>query len=139
MYTFQLKTYREGIALPEHHFFILSKGENAGKPLEAPCPNCFAVFVDSLETRDHFFWLSFALWQSHKYKPYLIGSVIVFLRLGEVKKLLQLASSVVINRPQELQSTIKLMNQIKQHRANIERQQQVLAKAQRAALKQLFR
>ena len=139
MYTFQIKTYREGTTLPEFHFFILSKGENAGKPLEAPCPNCFVVKVDSTQSRDHFFWLAYALWQGSKFKPYLIGSVILFLRIGEVKKLLQLASNVVLARPKELEITIKLMNQISQQRANIQQHCLELERTQRALLKKLFR
>lgn len=60
MYKFHLKTYREGFSSIKPHFFILSKGLNAGKPLDIPCPNSFSVVTETEEERNFFFWLSTA-------------------------------------------------------------------------------
>lgn len=70
--------------LPEHHFFVLSKGYNAGKPLEKPCPNCFIVTADSLEELGKVYWICYALWKCGIYLPLLCGSVIPFLHIKDI-------------------------------------------------------
>jgi hypothetical protein len=80
-----IKTYRPQITLSDHHFFILSKGNNAGKPLDQPCPNCFVAFCSSPDDREFFYWLSYALWQAGIFRIQLIGSVIPFIRINDLK------------------------------------------------------
>lgn len=81
-----IKSYHPKIiALSEHHFFILSKGLNAGKPLDQPCPNCFVAYCNDKTDRQFFYWLTYALWQCGTYKICLVGSVIPFLRISDLK------------------------------------------------------
>ena len=83
--------YSAGQQLPGIHFFILSKGLNAGKPLDAACPNCFVFSCQSEEERDKYFWLCYGLWQSNHFRVHLVGSAIPFLRKSELVMLLDQA------------------------------------------------
>lgn len=83
------------ITLPEHHFFILSKGNNAGKPLEKPCPNCFIVIADNLQEKGKLYWICYALWKSDIYFPLLCGSVIPFLHIKDVAAEIEKAIQIV--------------------------------------------
>ena len=80
----RITCYSAGQQLPGIHFFILSKGLNAGKPLDAACPNCFVFSCKSEEDRDKYFWICYGLWQSNHFRVHLVGSVIPFLRKSEL-------------------------------------------------------
>lgn len=97
MNTFKLKTYKmkPDTSLPEHHFFILSKGYNAGKPLVKPCPNCFILWADTQEEKGKLFWICYALWKSGTFYRSMVGSVIVFLRIADVAFEIERASTLV--------------------------------------------
>jgi len=58
----KIKTYSKGQSISKHHFFILSKGLNAGKPLTEPCPNCFVFHAENEQEKDFYYWLVFCLW-----------------------------------------------------------------------------
>jgi hypothetical protein len=73
--------------LPSHFFFILSRGNNSGKPLDNPCPNCFIAICDDENQREQFYWLSYALWQGKHYFPYLKGSCVQLIRIDDVNVL----------------------------------------------------
>lgn len=38
-----IKTHKMNRTYHGNHFFVLSKGNNAGRPMDKPCPNCFVV------------------------------------------------------------------------------------------------
>lgn len=121
MNTFKLKTYnmKANTSLPEHHFFILSKGYNAGKPLDKPCPNCFIIWADTAEEKGKLFWICYALWKSESYLPLLVGSVIPFLHIKDISNQLAHAMDYIhfditkfdvkVNQLQTLTRTEKLL------------------------------
>lgn len=97
-----------------NHFFLLSKGYNAGKPLEKPCPNCFIVTAEDQHHKYQLFWICYGLWKSGGYLPLLRGSVIPFLNIrdaeAEIEKALQHArkfSAEFEKNVQRLQELIK--------------------------------
>lgn len=49
MKAFKIKTHRPGENYLTPHFFILKKGNNAGRPSHCPFNNSFVVFANSLE------------------------------------------------------------------------------------------
>ncbi|HEY3402421.1 MAG TPA: hypothetical protein VGK59_03480 [Ohtaekwangia sp.] len=85
MQTFKIKTHKPDTTYPERHFFILSKGYNAGKPLEKPCPNCFVIFTGDAATHHQIYWICYCLWKAGKYLPLLCGSVIPFIHIGDLR------------------------------------------------------
>ncbi len=86
MANFIIKTHKKGNVYKSEHFFILNKGLNSGKPLNEPCANCFVIVFSSSEEKDSHYWTAFSLWKSKFWHPFLVGSVIPFLRLPEFKK-----------------------------------------------------
>jgi hypothetical protein len=88
MSTFNIKSHRQGVVYSMPHFFILNKGNNSGKPLALPCPNCFVIQFKSEEEREQIYWLLYSLWQSKAFYPLLRGSVIPFVVLRDVKSCL---------------------------------------------------
>lgn len=90
--TFKLKTYRPGIQVPKHSFFILNKGANCGKPLKQPCPNCYILTANSEAETDYLYWLCWGLWQSRSFDQYIWGSVILTIRIGNIAKVITAAT-----------------------------------------------
>ena len=88
MCTFILKSCNQKEEIRKPHFFILNKGNNSGKPLLAPCPNCFVIQFQCEEEKEKTYWLSYSLWQSKAFYPFLRGSVIPFVVLRDVKSCL---------------------------------------------------
>jgi hypothetical protein len=88
MNAFSLKCHTLGAAAPPSSFFILSKGNNAGRPAHTPNPNCF-VFTCNPEDKDAYFWLVYALWDGGKFRQYLCGSVIYFLHIRHVRECIE--------------------------------------------------
>ena len=116
------------------YFFILSKGLNAGKPLEKPCPNCFVFFAKDETEKNFLYWLCFGLWQANHFHPFLTGSVIPFIRLGDLCEVIGLALSKVELRPQEFEQSVELLNQLQQHQERFIKQCQLLKQAKKALM-----
>ena len=85
MCTFNLKSYNQKSETEKPHFFILNKGNNSGKPLLTPCPNCFEIQFNTEQEKKQVYWLMYSLWQSKAFYPFLRGSVIPFVILRDVK------------------------------------------------------
>jgi hypothetical protein len=86
MLNFKLITHNQMATYTEPHFFILCKGNNSGKPLSEPCPNCFALVTKSDEDRQFLYSLCFGLWKAKSFHIWLKGSVIPFITIGDCKK-----------------------------------------------------
>lgn len=70
--------------LPPASFYILSKGNNAGRPAYTPNPNCFGFYCPPEDT-PRYYWLVYALWRTQHFAYYLRGSVIPFIIIGDVR------------------------------------------------------
>jgi hypothetical protein len=81
----EITTYNPAKNYSGPHFFILSRGMNAGKPLTQPCRNCFVVQCETMDTMDDLFWLCYGLWQSKSFHYFILGSVIPFVRISEIR------------------------------------------------------
>ncbi|HNJ17908.1 MAG TPA: hypothetical protein PKN57_12040, partial [Saprospiraceae bacterium] len=68
MAKFSLKTYSPKAQINEPHFYILCKGNNSGKPLTEPCPNCFVLTAKSEEDKQFFYSLCFGLWKAKSFE-----------------------------------------------------------------------
>ena len=86
MTKFKLKTHNPKVEISTPHFYILSKGNNSGKPLSEPCPNCFVLSTKTEEEKQFFYSLCFGLWKAKSFYYYLKGSVIPFITIGDCKK-----------------------------------------------------
>ena len=89
MLTHKVRTYSVHSPAPKTALYILSRGRNAGKPLQEPCPNCFILYCSSLEEMETVYWTFYALWKHGFFHPHLCGSVIEMLRLSDLKTLMR--------------------------------------------------
>jgi len=134
MHTFQIKTYRDGFTSSMSHFFILSKGLNAGKPLETPCPNCFAIITESEEARNFYFWLSYGLWQAQAFTSQLTGSVILFIRIGDVKAVLLAGQEKATKDRRKYLKSLALLQDFEQKSKILQKQVELVKQVKRAIM-----
>lgn len=104
----KIKTYK-GKLVHQAHFFILNKGMNCGKPLFQPCANCFVLLAETEKEKEFYYWLCFALWQTKKFEPYLIGSVIPFIHIADLKTVIVQAKIKADKKPKQYQKSLTLL------------------------------
>ena len=133
MCTFILKTYNQKDEIRNPHFFILCKGNNSGKPLLSPCPNCFSIQFQFEADKEQVYWLIFCLWQSKTFYPYLRGSVIPFIILRDMKNCILSALDKSDRNPEQFQKMVatfqsmnQLENQYRQNLKTIEKAKQII-------------
>jgi hypothetical protein len=112
MQTFIVKSASAKGENQKPHFFALNKGLNSGKPLLLPCPNCFKIEAENEDFKEMLYWVSFALWKSKAFHPFLIGSVIPFIRIGDYKQLISEKLEIVKASPAIFTETIKKLQLI---------------------------
>ncbi len=127
-----MKTVYEG-----HHFFILSKGMNAGKPLDKPCPNCFVLLAKDETEKNHFYWLSFGLWQANLFHPFITGSVIPYIRLYDLKQVITEATQKI--DAAGFEKSIAMMQDLKAYQENIARQLDLIKQAKKSLMYKMLR
>lgn len=83
--TFEVMTYPNKSNLTPS-FFIQMKGNYAGRPMNKPIHNCVAVYSDS----PYLFELVYLLFKGKKFTIYLKGSVIPFVRINDVREVINI-------------------------------------------------
>ena len=105
-----IKTHKlNHAAIAKPHFFILSKGNNSGKPLDAACPNCFVCICKSEEEKEQLYWLFYGLWQGSFFHPFLAGSVISFIKLDDLKKIAAMALEKITANQKQFNKNISML------------------------------
>jgi hypothetical protein len=137
MKTLRIKTHQMKNTYSGNHLFILSKGLNAGKPLEKPCPNCFVLFVKSEEERNQLYWLCYGLWQGNFLRPFLTGSVIPFIRLDDLKTIIKEALSKINSC--EFEKSISVMQDLQKHQENISKHLELIRQAKKSLMYKILR
>ena len=112
MCTFILKSYNQKSEIKKPHFFILNNGNNSGKPLSAPCPNCFVIQFQNEIEKEQVYWLMYSLWQSNAFYPFLRGSVIPFVVLRDVKSCLSAALNKVDENPTQFEKAVAALQSL---------------------------
>ena len=87
MQSFSIKCFKPGSGCPPTCFFILSKGRHTGRPSFSPNPNCF-VFSCEPQDLQRYYWMVYSLWATGSFLPWLVGSVIEFIHIGDLQKIL---------------------------------------------------
>ncbi|HMO32306.1 MAG TPA: hypothetical protein PKE63_03915 [Lacibacter sp.] len=133
----QLVTHRPGQQQPPFSFFILSKGNNSGKPLDKPCPNCFVASCSNEDEREFFYWLCWGLWQAKAFEHFLTGSVIPFLRKRELQQILHKQTAGM--HPEEWRQAVVKARQLHEHETNVRKQLQLLGQLKCAFIRSQLR
>ena len=118
----KIKTHTIGKNYQQEHFFILSKGNNAGKPLRSYCANCFVFLADDAEEREFYYFLFQGLWELGFFRRCLVGSVIMFIRLGDICDIAEEALNNVNSGNRSYFDIQNTLAQIEAHRANLIKQ-----------------
>ena len=139
MIQFRLTTYREEKVYQGSYFFILNKGNNSGKPLLTPCPNCFVCICDNDQDKEELYWLLFGMWQGKAIHPHLIGSVIPFIRLRELSDLIKIGLEKLMQHPEKVKKNISTIEKIEQQRLNIVKQIQLIQRLQLALIQDVLK
>ena len=134
----RITCYSAGQQLPGIHFFILSKGLNAGKPLDAACPNCFVFSCKSEEDRDKYFWICYGLWQSNHFRVHLVGSVIPFLIKSELVMLVDQADSIVRFEGDKFWNQVRLLSELHEMSNRVKNHLNRLEMTKRAAVAKII-
>jgi hypothetical protein len=133
-----VRCYHPNASIPPHSFFILCKGNNAGRPALVPWQNSFIATCSNEEYFKFFFWLVYGLHQSKKFKVYQRGSVIPYINVNDVRLCIREVALLIHPdwaRFQEILSSLERCNKLKASLA-----QQIIAteKLQQVLLQQYF-
>jgi hypothetical protein len=120
-------------------FFILSKGLNAGKPLDTPCPNCFVLFAKNEEEKIVMYWICFGLWQAGMFRPFLTGSVIPFIRLEDLRTVISNAWNKIENSSTDFKSSIQVLRKLQECQENIMKQLYLVKQAKKSVMYKVLR
>jgi hypothetical protein len=114
MTNFIIKTHRKDTVYTKPHLFILNKGMNSGKPQKEPFTNSFVVIFQNEEDCESLFFIAYSLWQTKFWHPFLIGSVIPFLRLPDFKKEFNPQASLMMMEHEQHQKNVAALKLLEQ-------------------------
>ena len=100
-------------------FFILSKGNNAGKPGYTPWTNSFVATAPNAEMKDFYFWLTYGLYKAHGFKILHRGSVIPFINVQETRNLIIPAAHIIYPHWQEFRIILKQLELLEDRKNNL--------------------
>ncbi len=109
MKNYTVKTHRKDTLYAKPHFFILNKGLNSGKPQKEPFTNSFVILFSTEEDCENLYWIAFSLWKSKFWHQFLIGSVIPFLRLPDLRNELFPRVSYISHNEEQHQKNIQAL------------------------------
>ncbi len=135
----KIKTHKAQNTYNSPHFFILSKGNNSGKPLDTPCPNCFVCLCRDEEEKKRLYWLFYGLWQGLFFHPHLTGSVIPFIRLDDLKKVAATALSKIELQPHQFDKNVSMVQLLNEKAKVVHEQIKLINKAKRVLLYQVLK
>ena len=106
MSNYIIKTHQKETVYTKPHLFILNKGMNSGKPQKEPFTNSFVVIFQNEEDCESIYFVAYSLWKTKFWHPFLVGSVIPFLRLPNFSKEFNLKASLMMQEHEEHQKNI---------------------------------
>ena len=135
-----IKTHKLNHAvIAKPHFFILSKGNNSGKPLDAACPNCFICICKTEEEKQQLYWLFYGLWQGSFFHSFLTGSVISFIRIDDLKKVAAMALEKISLQPEQFNKNISVLQLLEEKNKVIMEQVKLIKQAKKALMYQVLK
>jgi hypothetical protein len=135
----KIKTHAIGRQYVQPHFFILSKGRNAGKPMPECCANCYVFLADDQDDRDFHFYVFLGLWELKYFRPYLVGSVIEFIRIGDLIDIAEETINAVNACERSFMDVAGMLAQIEAGRARLQAQVAYLMQLRRALFNSYLR
>lgn len=118
----KIKTHKSGATYAQPHFFILNKGLNSGKPFRHYVVNSFVFLADNNDERDFYYFMLLGIWELRLLRPYLKGSVIEYVRLGDVIDVLEETLNSVNTGNRSFADVQKSLAQIELLQSNLQSQ-----------------
>ena len=134
----QIRCNHSNVMSQPHVFYILCKGENAGKPAFRPWPNSFAVICSNKQYFDFYFWLVYGLFKSNKFKIRLRGSAISFLNLDDIRVVIRELAPVVFPDWSKFQELIITMDKLEKLKSSLAQQVIASENLQRQLIRRYF-
>lgn len=138
MSNFKLISYRVDGVYEGPHFFILNRGNNSGKPLKKPCPNCFVLLCDSEQEKESLYWVVYALHHGRHFYGSLVGSVIPFIRKKDLQDIITAAHAKTLSKSAELEITVSSLLQLEQQETNYLKLQKMIRLLKQTMVYQLI-
>lgn len=113
MLNYKLYTHQRGNYYECPHFFILSRGKNAGRPQYEGIPNAFVVVTREGEDLEQLYWIVYALWKAKRFEFIQLGSVIPFIKVGEVRNLVADKVNSIDFSSQQTKKRLKLLHTLR--------------------------
>lgn len=118
----KIKTHKLGTTYNQPHFFILNKGYNSGKPCAQHWANCFVFLADDDQDKDFYYFLFLGLWELKFFRKHLIGSVVDYIRLGDLVDVVEEALNSVNSGERNFLDVAPAIAQIEVHSVKLQKQ-----------------
>ncbi len=118
----KIKTHAQGKVYNQPHFFILNKGLNSGKPFNHYVCNSFVFLADDENEKEYFYFLLLGIWELRLLRPYLKGTAIEFVRLGDVIDVLDETLNSINTGNRSFSDVQKSLVQIDKLQSNLQTQ-----------------
>ncbi len=135
MTDFIIKTHRNELHYNQPHFFILNKGNNSGKPLKQPCPNCFVIIFKCEQAAENYFFIAQSLWMVRHWHLFLCGSVIPFLKLSDFSKNFTIQSNHMMEDYTTHQKNVAALKLLEQNQNKLENNLQLIKELRTVIIK----
>lgn len=139
MQIIHVKTHIRDTFYKKPHYYILNKGLNSGKPNKEPYTNSFVVLCNSEQELEDLFWISYSLWKCKFWHQFLIGSVIPFIRIGDLRKELILKSKLAIEHSEEYKKQIRALQLIEERENQYKKELILMENIKKAILYNFFK
>jgi hypothetical protein len=136
---YNIITHVRGTDYEKPHYYILNKGLNSGKPNKEPYTNSFVVLCNSEQELEDLFWISYSLWKCKFWHQFLIGSVIPFIRIGDLRKELILKSKLAIEHSEEYKKQIRALQLIEERENQYKKELILMENIKKAILYNFFK
>ena len=118
----KIKTHKSGKSYNQPHFFILNKGLNSGKPFKHYVCNSFVFLADDENEKEFFYFLLLGLWELRFFRKHLIGSVIDYIRLGDLIDVIEQTLNAVNTGNRSFSDVQNSLAQIEALKTNLQTQ-----------------
>ena len=128
----KIKTHKSGKMYNQPHFFILNKGLNSGKPFNHYVCNSFVFLADNKEEKEFYYFLLLGLWELRLFRKHLKGSVIEYIRLGDVIDVIEETLNSVNTGNRSFSDVQNTLAQIENLQTNLNQQLDYLMQLRKA-------
>ena len=135
----KIKTHKMGSTYSVPHFFILNKGEQSGKPATIYWSNCFVFIAETNEEKEFYFFVFLGLWELGFFKKALIGSVVPYIRIGDLTDIAEEVINNINTGNREWNDVSGAITQLEQQKTVLLNQIEYILKIRRLMLYNLIR